>query len=838
MERAYSDLIKVSVIGETHEGREIILVTLSIDVAGADNKPALLYTGTIHAREWIGNELAIKFVEYIADNYQFDPQLESTLQTSTLYIVPSLNPDGFEYSRKHFSFWRKNRRKNSDGTYGVDLNRNFSIGFEKVNDKSSNIYGGEFPFSEPETKAIKDFVDSHPNITIALDYHSQGNVFFPAHKFRHEAELDGTDMNTLCANMSHEIQKVSGRTYGIHRGKPPSKLISGSGREYYYSKGIISTVVEVGTKNIPDYAKSMTESINEHIPALVKAFSETINYSTLAPRRVDNFTIESVDTREITLQWDYELRDDIYFEIYRNSRDKQASGDHNRVGRTKSNSFTDIQLQSGTKYYYTIRAVNHKTRIKSPFAPVVKATTLLDRCEFSKKIFPIRSETGYLAQNSLEANRGHFGKNSLFIGVSKAKGVANALLSFSLDSLPEDATIEEATLHLYPMNRVGAKVEKYGEWNVSILNDEIGDIYDFQQVEDASIVGHVGDALKSQNLTQGIWNHWEFSKFEAQMLQSQLAKGLVRFRVDGPKELPLGEDSQIMQFDIGYGTFGGGLEYRPYLDIKYRLPSNEVSFDPELSITVSKNSVIENSLKVGFDGDGDKIYGAVEFAIDNLPAPETTVITEAYIEVESGVRPKSKEDIRFYFELVDIDSIDDYDSIRNRQKIDFIGYEASNHELIQGEKRFFIFDSNLKLKLEDMHRAGRNIRVVGRATSPNSDTKNRELTWLKPKLVVKYIEKRKAPVATVSNLQISEEKGMIKLSWDNPKDSDFKGCYVIRNSFHPPKNFSDGVKLYGGVDSYTYDNFGSMDKSKYYAVFTYDSVPNFSEPQFIEYLAK
>jgi len=239
-----------------------VLVKISKDVQNADSKPAMLYTGTIHAREWIGHELALKFIEHIAKNQNIDPVLEKALNESTIYMVPCLNPDGYEYSRKHFSFWRKNRRPNKDGSIGVDLNRNFSIGFKKVSDTSSNVYGGEHPFSEAETLAIKEFVDAHPNITIALDYHSQGNVFFPAHKFMHEAEIDGTDMNALCANMNDEISKVTGRKYGIHRGKPPAGLISGSGREYYYSKGIIATVVEVGTKNIPDYMKSMSGSIN------------------------------------------------------------------------------------------------------------------------------------------------------------------------------------------------------------------------------------------------------------------------------------------------------------------------------------------------------------------------------------------------------------------------------------------------------------------------------------------------------------------------------------------------------------------------------------------------
>ncbi|PTB83442.1 peptidase, partial [Sulfurovum lithotrophicum] len=273
MEKTHPELIKIEKIGTTYEGRDIVLAKISKNVETADEKPAMLFTGSIHAREWVGHELALKFISYMAENQDIDPSLEKSLTESTMYMVPCLNPDGYEYSRKHFSFWRKNRRKNHDGTIGVDLNRNFSIGFVKQANTSSNVYGGEEPFSEAETRAIKEFVDAHENITIAFDYHSQGNVFFPAHKFMHEAEVDGTDMNVLCANMNDEFAKVTGRKYGIHRGKPPAGLISGSGREYYYSKGIIAIVAEVGTKNIPDYMKSMSGSINENIPALKHAFS-------------------------------------------------------------------------------------------------------------------------------------------------------------------------------------------------------------------------------------------------------------------------------------------------------------------------------------------------------------------------------------------------------------------------------------------------------------------------------------------------------------------------------------------------------------------------------------
>ena len=83
-------LIGLQTIGTTWEQRPIVLVTISLDVEYAQNKPALLYTGTIHAREWIGNELAIKFIGYVIKNYRFNPKLKEALTRNTLYMVPCL----------------------------------------------------------------------------------------------------------------------------------------------------------------------------------------------------------------------------------------------------------------------------------------------------------------------------------------------------------------------------------------------------------------------------------------------------------------------------------------------------------------------------------------------------------------------------------------------------------------------------------------------------------------------------------------------------------------------------------------------------------------------------
>ncbi|HHE05749.1 MAG TPA: hypothetical protein ENK90_01350, partial [Epsilonproteobacteria bacterium] len=59
MEKTYPNLIKIIKIGTTYEGRDIVLAKISKNVETADEKPAMLFTGSIHAREWVGHELAL-----------------------------------------------------------------------------------------------------------------------------------------------------------------------------------------------------------------------------------------------------------------------------------------------------------------------------------------------------------------------------------------------------------------------------------------------------------------------------------------------------------------------------------------------------------------------------------------------------------------------------------------------------------------------------------------------------------------------------------------------------------------------------------------------------------
>jgi len=841
----FPNLIKVDSIGKTWENRDIIVVTISKDVERADAKPALFYTGTIHAREWIGIELALGYGQYIIDHIEYEPKLNELLERSTLYMVPCANPDGFEYSRNHFSFWRKNRRQNADGTFGVDLNRNFSVGFEPNKHTSSNVYSGPKPFSEPETLALKNFVEDHPNISIALDYHSQGNVFFPAHNFIHEDAIDATDLNVLAANMAEEVRKESGRECGIHMGKPPTHLISGSGREFYYSQGALALVVEVGSRNISDYIENMQEHIDEHIPALTYALSEVRNYAKeIRLPRIEYFVETALSAKEITLEWKYNTDDEVYFEIYRSRLHKGFAQASNLIGVTKSNSFTDSNLIPSTNYYYFIRAVCKIRRIKSAFAPVLRLRTQPEYNMFSKILFPYAKGVGYVGEKTVK-NREHFGENSMFVGVSEAKGECYGVSEFSLESVPENAIITSARISFYPMNRVSVQVERYGEWRVGIVDDRsVDSITSFEDIKNAKMLGFIDRATGSHQLSQGVWRTYKFAAQEIAHFQNALKRRSALFRMEGPKTLPLDRASQLMQWDIGYGPYSGGLVFRPKLEIDYTLHEAKIELQSVVENTIMYDTSKEKTLDVGYDKDGKRKFAFVEFDLSQMPDIDNTVISEAYVEFDVS-KIKSKTNLRFHVELVRFkkDEVIDYEAMKTRSVIERIGYEVSLYDLKKERSQRFVFDKFTIQEIEEYveHMSNEKLCFVMYATSEKSFCTNESVEWLdskrfnRPRLTLNYIKKRRNAVDKVENLRYSLENGKIRLDWDNPKDDAFRGVIVVKNPFHIPSNPYDGQKLYGGPDNYTYDSFGSKDVHKYYAVFSYDDVPNFSEISFIEF---
>ncbi len=840
LQKEYPDLIEVNTIGTTWEDRPIIEVTISKNVAKHKTKPALFYTGTVHAREWIGIELAIAFAKYVVAHIEYDPLLNEYLDKASLYLVPCANPDGYEFSRNHFSFWRKNRRKNADGSYGVDLNRNFSVGFVPSKNTTSNVYPGPHPFSEPETRALRDFFLSHDNITIALDYHSQGNVFFPAHNFIHEDAEDAIDLNLLAGNMAEEIRKESEREYGIHMGKPPTHLISGSGREFYYSHGALALVVEVGTRNISDYIENMQENIDENIRALMFALGEVGNYekNDTALPRVQDFCATKIGAKEVELQWEYEEGEELFFEIYRSRKKKGFAQSSNRIGITKLHTFTDRNLKPSTNYYYYIRAV-HKNGKRSPYGQYVGVRTHPAENMFSKILYPQPSKIGYVGEKT-KRNKEHFGVNSLFVGISQKKGECYGVCGFSLASIPENAKITGATISFYPMNRVAVQVEKFGEWRVGQMDERIiEDIASFDEIKNAKMLSYIDRPTKSHQLSQGIWRTYEFAEQEIDVLQKSLRRREAYFRMEGPKTLPIDRASQLMQWDIGYGKFSGGLTFRPKLDISYTIDEARLDIASAFEFTIKKEEVLSEKLEVGFDKYGFKQFGCVKFDLSNLPDMENIVISEAYIELEA-VSLRASNFIRFHIEMIEPLEEISYEKIKEAEVVERIGYDISVADMKIDTKQRFVFDRFAISELLKYSQKHNRVSFLISPTAQNLVCKEQLVSFLdekrlkRPSLIIKYIRKRRTAPAKVENLHAKLEKGVFKLEWENPKEEGFRGVIVVKNPFKVPCSPYDGQKIYGGSDNYTYDKFGSTKVHKYYAVFAYDDVPNFSDPVWIE----
>lgn len=175
-------------IGNSLEGNPIWAMKISDNPDTDEDEPEVLYDGLHHAREPIGIEILLYFMKYLCQKYGSDSEATYLVNNRELWFVPVVNPDGYEYNRltnpNGGGMWRKNRRYNGNGTYGVDINRNYGYnwGYDDVGSSpngASETYRGTAPFSELETQVMRDFVNSH-NFALTLNYHSYGNYFlFP-----------------------------------------------------------------------------------------------------------------------------------------------------------------------------------------------------------------------------------------------------------------------------------------------------------------------------------------------------------------------------------------------------------------------------------------------------------------------------------------------------------------------------------------------------------------------------------------------------------------------------------------------------------------------------------
>ncbi len=250
---AHPDLVTVTSIGKSFEGRDIWVAAVTNSATGPDiDKPAFWADGNIHAAELTASTAVLYYLHQLVTGHgkQSDEgrQITHLLDTRTVYLCPRLNPDGAELAladrprhirsstrrypfeeepvdglrvedidgdgrvlfmrvpdphggykkceqdprlmvaRRPGEFGGEYYRLMPEGTLinydgltinvnrdaeGLDLNRNFPAAWRQ---EFEQVGAGAYPASEPEVKAMIDFVLGHPNIGAAISYHTHSGV--------------------------------------------------------------------------------------------------------------------------------------------------------------------------------------------------------------------------------------------------------------------------------------------------------------------------------------------------------------------------------------------------------------------------------------------------------------------------------------------------------------------------------------------------------------------------------------------------------------------------------------------------------------------------------------
>jgi carboxypeptidase T len=293
LESAHPRTVKVLTIGMSLEGRHIYAVKISDAPERDEGEAGVLFLGCHHAREWISVEVPLLLARYLAENAESNPAVADLVARGEIWIVPLVNPDGLEYSIDVYRYWRKNRRANTDGSFGVDLNRNYGYmwGADDVGSSPSPLsetYRGPAAFSEPETRAVRDLFLGK-DFRAVVSYHSYSQtILYPWGYADVPTDRDSL-LREIGLEMAGLIEAVNGRAYACGRSAASLYLTNGDTTDWTFaSSGIPSYTVELPPVDIEhggffNAGEEIDGVFRENLPAMLSLARRAV-LSTGGPR--------------------------------------------------------------------------------------------------------------------------------------------------------------------------------------------------------------------------------------------------------------------------------------------------------------------------------------------------------------------------------------------------------------------------------------------------------------------------------------------------------------------------------------------------------------------------
>ncbi len=262
--------------GKSVLGRELYVLKIG------EGKTSVFYNGAHHGAEWITSALLMKFAEDYCESYVSGKNIgqissSALYKSTTLYILPMVNPDGVDISvngaRKYSGDFPELFKKNHNSSNfkkwqanfnGVDLNHNYDALWERAKEEERNLginapgptrFGGEYPFSEPETRCLKKLTEEN-NFSLVAAFHSQGREIY-------------YDFNNK--EPSFAKKWATALTFGtVYLAAKPEKIASCGGyKDWFIDKfGKLGFTVEVGKGENPLPISDLKQIYKETLPIL------------------------------------------------------------------------------------------------------------------------------------------------------------------------------------------------------------------------------------------------------------------------------------------------------------------------------------------------------------------------------------------------------------------------------------------------------------------------------------------------------------------------------------------------------------------------------------------
>ncbi|MBN2538254.1 carboxypeptidase regulatory-like domain-containing protein [candidate division WOR-3 bacterium] len=242
-----ASFIKLETLGVSVNNRLVLAMKFSDNPQADEEEPAVHFEANIHGDEKITWGVLFEMVKYLASGYGTDTLVTRLVDSREIWLVPLVNPDGYESSSRY-------------NGHSVDLNRNWGWMWQSGSGR------GSAPMSEPESEGMVGHIMRHP-FTTYVSYHA--GTEFISHPWSYCRSSVNTIPELALINwLSARYDLYTHYTYG--QGADSMYSINGSTKDFNYGyDGSMGWSIEVHYSKTPP-ASEIIPTFNENRPAILE----------------------------------------------------------------------------------------------------------------------------------------------------------------------------------------------------------------------------------------------------------------------------------------------------------------------------------------------------------------------------------------------------------------------------------------------------------------------------------------------------------------------------------------------------------------------------------------